>query len=146
MKGKGWAAIVQEKLSPWRKEYDTEENGKSNHLKTAWWQNHFQVVSWLMCHVEVRYFVFSIIRNFQSHASMWEKRQSVSRLILNSRQHLSKCGLHCCPFLRLLYLLFPLFHGSMSSLLHCLTMTAYSPDKCSHHSGLWTSTMRYVQC
>lgn len=74
--GKAWASIVQEQLSPQRKEGNTEENGKSHYLQTVQWQNHLQVILWLMCHVEVKHSVFCIVRKCQSCASTWGERRN----------------------------------------------------------------------
>lgn len=105
------------------KRRNTEENGKSHYLQTVQWQNHLQVILWLMCHVEVRHSVFCIVRKCQSCASTWGERRNA---------FMSDSELQTTPlsgwlaFLRALSKAFPpavsLLSASVPSPLYCVAM------------------------
>lgn len=94
--------------------------------------------SQLICHVEVRHFVSSIVRKFQSCASTWKERQSAFRSDIELQKY-TNLSVVCTAA--------PLSKVSppaVSSISWVSTLTsslschdsAYGPDKCSHNSGL----------
>lgn len=142
MKGKGWASIVQEQLSPQRKEDNTEENGKSHYLQTVQWQNHLQVIVCLMCHVEVRHSVFCIVRKCQSCSSTWGERRNAFMSDSELQTTPISGWLVFLPlFLRRSHLLFPCSVHQSPHFFIVLPWLCLWPQSMSCEHQLWRSSL-----
>lgn len=124
------------------KRRNTEENGKSHYLQTVQWQNHLQVILWLICHVEVRHSVFCIVRKCQSCASTWGERRNAFMSDSELQTTLSGWLTFLPLFLKRSHLLFPCLVHQSPHLFIVLPWLCLWPQSMScHHSGLWASAM-----